>query len=123
VAGCGIGDGGVGLPAQRAGDTFPGVREEIRGTLEVAANGCFELVVDGSRWYAIWPVGSQRDDLVRLPEGQVVAEGDTVVGIGALTPTGPLVAQGGYWQNALSICAPGADQVLVLDIATVEPAP
>jgi hypothetical protein len=88
----------------------------------VAPNGCFELLIDDSRWYVIWPVGSQRDDRVRLPNGQVVADGGTVVGIGAFTPTAPLAADGGYWQDAAGFRAPGDQEVLVLDTAAVDPA-
>ncbi|MEI7743626.1 MAG: hypothetical protein WCK58_07745 [Chloroflexota bacterium] len=110
------------LPAQRPGETYPGVREEIHGTLEVASNGCFELVVDGTPQFVIWPAGSQLDDRVRLPDGQVVVEGAAVTGIGASTPTAPLVAKGGYWANALSFCAQGDKEVIVLDTATVDPA-
>jgi hypothetical protein len=93
LAACSIGEGGIGLPVQRPGEAYPGVRQEVRGPLEVAANGCFELVIDERPWYVIWPSGSQRDDRVLLPNGQLVAEGATVVGIGAFTPTAPLVAK------------------------------
>jgi hypothetical protein len=121
VAGCGIGEGGMGLPAQLPDESYPGVRQGVRGTLAVTPFGCIELRIDEGRWFVIWPAGSRLDDRVRLPDSQVVAEGDIVVGVGAFTPTAPLWARGGYWQNALGSCAPGEEAVLVLDSATVDP--
>lgn len=112
----------MGLPAQRPGETYPGVRQEIRGALAITPFGCIELEVDAENWFVIWPVGSQLDDRVRLADGQVVADGNAVTGMGAFTPTAPLWVKGGYWENALGSCAPGADEVLVLDSATVDPA-
>jgi hypothetical protein len=121
AAGCEIGQGG-GLPAQVQGETYPGVRVEIRGALATTPYGCRQLEIDGETWFVIWPAGSGLADGVRLPGGQVVAEGDAVVGIGAFTPTAPLAATNEYWRRTFISCAPGAEEVLVLDVATVDPA-
>ena len=95
--------------------------EEIRGVLASTPYGCRELGVDGEKWFVIWPAGSRLDDGIQLPTGQVVGEGDTVVGIGAFTLTEPLAAASEYWLRTFIECAPGADEVLVLDVAAVDP--
>jgi hypothetical protein len=119
--GCGIGQGG-GLPTQFSDEAYPGVRDEVRGTFESTSYGCRMLEVDGETWYVIWPAGSRLDNGIRLPDGSLVDEGDTVVGIGALTPTAPLAAANEYWRRQFIDCAKGAEEVLVLDAATVDPA-
>ncbi len=122
LAGCGIGEGGMGLPTQLPNESYAGIRQAVRGTLAVTPFGCIELQIDEEGWFVIWPAGSRLLDGVGLPNGEVVVEGDTVVGIGAFTPTAPLWARGGYWQNALGSCAPDDEEVLVLDSAAVDPA-
>jgi hypothetical protein len=111
---------GLGLPVPIAGESYPGERKDVTGVLEVASNGCLQLGVDGQRYFVIWPTGSMLDDRVRLPNGQVVREGQTVTGTGALTPSAPLVAQrDSYWASAIGFCAPDATEVLVLDSAAL----
>jgi hypothetical protein len=111
-------EGGMGLPAKIDGETYPGPRGELRGTVVVAENGCVELEVDGRRWFVIWPSGARLDTLVRLPDGTVLDEGDTVEAIGGPTAVAPLVGDGGgYWGHAIGFCAPDATEVLVLDEA------
>lgn len=109
---------GLGLPAQRAGETYPGERRDLRGVLRLGPRSCLELEVAGVRHFVIWPPGSQDADRVRLPNGEVVREGQEIVGRGALTRTAPLSGpEGSYWNTAFDICAPNADEVLVLDNA------
>jgi hypothetical protein len=118
LAACGVGEGGMGLPHQLAGETYPGDRMAVAGELVVAQNGCLELNVDGARYFVIWPAGATLDAFVRLPNGDVIGEGDRVEGTAALTPTAPLTAnRDGYWANAIGFCAPEAAEVLVMDIA------
>lgn len=115
---CGLGEGGLGLPRQLGGETYPGDRFTLDGVMQVSSNGCFQLKWQGRIHYVIWPAGSTLDDQVRLPNGEVIREGDHVTGIGALTPTAPLVAnRDGYWAYAIGYCAPGAEEVIVLDSA------
>lgn len=114
----GIGEGGMGLPVQRDGESYLGPRGDIRGTLRVADSGCIELETGDQRWFVIWPSGSRLDAFVRLPDGTVLDEGDDLVGLGGATPVAPLVAAGGYWTTAIGFCARDAREVLVLDEVT-----
>lgn len=110
--------GGPGLPQQLAGERYPGARRVLAGTVELADNGCVNVVLDGRSLFAIWPAGSALDDVVRLPDGQVLADGDRVTGSGALSPVAPLVADpGGYWANVIGFCDPDADVLVVFDSA------
>ena len=112
----------MGLPRQIAGETYPGERRELSGVLEVADNGCLNLTMDGATRFVIWPAGSTQDDRVRLPDGEFITVGDEVAGIGALTPTAPLVAnRDGFWASAIGYCAPDASEVVVLDSARRAP--
>ncbi|MBW3613563.1 MAG: hypothetical protein KY392_06865 [Chloroflexi bacterium] len=52
-------EGGMGLPQQLDGETYPGDRRAISAEVEVADNGCAYLVVDGAALLAIWPRGSE----------------------------------------------------------------
>lgn len=123
VAGCGLGmpgegegEGGLGLPQQLPGETYPGERRQITGQLEITDVGCLHVVVDGESHFVIWPGGAELADAVRLPSGEELRPGDTVLGTGALTPVAPLTAEGdGYWAHAIGFCAPEADRVLVFD--------
>ncbi len=118
VAGCGLGEAGMGLPHQSAGLTFPGERQELRAVLEVAENGCLLLALDGQRYFVVWPAGAVEADRVRLPNGEVVREGDTIIGTGAFTPTAPWVThKDDYWSRAVSYCASGQAEMVVLDSA------
>jgi hypothetical protein len=108
--------GGMGLPQQLPGERYPGADRELAGTVELQENGCINVVVNGESLLAIWPAGSALDDLVRLPDGTVLADGDTLTAAGSLTPTAPLVAdRNGYWANVIGFCAPDAKRVVVLD--------
>ena len=121
IAACLPGQMGIGLPHQITGETYPGDRHELSGLLEVADNGCLNLALDDGTHFVIWPTGSSLDNLVRLPDGEVIAEGNLVVGTGAFTPTAPLVANRGYWANAIGYCSPNAAEVIVLDSARSGP--
>jgi hypothetical protein len=120
VAACSGPDGlgGMEMPRQRDGETYPGMRRDIVGIVEVTPDGCIGVKVDDRSYFAIWPRGSEQGEAVRLPGGEVIAAGDRIAGVGALTPVAPLVADpNGYWAYVIGFCAPGAREVLVLDAA------
>jgi len=122
LVGCQPGQVGMGLPRQHDGESYTGDRQHLTGVLEVASNGCINIDLNPGTYLIIWPKGSDYADLgqspagVRLPDGHVIAPGDTLSGTGALTPTAPLVAnRDGYWSHAIGYCAPGASEVVVFD--------
>ena len=124
LSGCWIGEGGMPLPRQHAGETYPGDRRELSGVLEVSDFGCLNIALDGETYLVIWPAGSDYADLgdrpqgVLLPGGQVIAEGDPVVGTGAFTSTEPLLAnRDSSLAYAIGGCAPDASEVIVFDTA------
>ena len=123
VGGCGLGEAGMPLPRQQAGQSYPGDRQEFAGVLDVSDFGCFNLAVNDERLFVIWPTGSDYANsdnqyAVRLPGGAVVADGESVIGTGAFTPTAPLLAQRDTsLAYALRSCAPDASEVVVLDTA------
>lgn len=113
--------GGPGLPVQRSGESYPGARRPVFATFEIAGNGCFELDIDGTNHFVIWPMGSSLDGpvQVRLPDGTVLASGDPIDGTGAFTRRAPLTAdRNGYWATVIGFCAPDATEVVVLDSAS-----
>jgi hypothetical protein len=117
VAGC-AGEAGLGLPHQRQGETYPGERHTITGTLVVASNGCLHVAVDGTPHFVIWPAGAELGNRVKLGWFEELREGETVRAVAAFTPVGPLVAdRNGYWAYAIGYCAPNAEEVLVFDKA------
>ena len=124
LGGCWLGQAGMELPHQLPGESYPGDRGELTGVLDVADNGCRHIVLDAGTYFVIWPSGSDAADLgelpagVRLPGGDVIADGDTLVGTGALTPTAPLTAdRNGWWAHVIGYCAPDASEVFVFDSA------
>lgn len=115
------------MPERRSGESYPGERMEINGEVTAADNGCVFVAVDGDAVFAIWPSGSEGPDdsgsRLRLPNGESVREGDSIVGIGVLTPTEPLISdRNGYWANVIGYCDPNADAVLALEEAQLAPA-
>ncbi|HSK51423.1 MAG TPA: hypothetical protein VLA44_01610, partial [Clostridia bacterium] len=93
-------------------------RRDLAGTVELGDNGCVNVVLDGRSLFVIWPAGSALDDVVRLPDGEVLADGDPVRGTGAVSPIAPLVEdRGGYWANVIGFCGPAADVLIVFDSA------
>lgn len=123
LAGCGLGEARKPLPQQQAGVAYPGDRQELSGVLDVSDYGCFNLALDDERFLVIWPAGSDRTDLgdeyaLRLPSGEVIANGDGVVGTGAFTPKAPLLAERDSAQAyAIRGCALDASEVIVFDSA------
>jgi hypothetical protein len=123
AGGCDVGEGGLPLPRQHDGESYPGDRQALRGVMEVTDWGCKNLATDGGSYLVIWPANSEEvavDDLwaVRLPNGDVVGDGDPVVGTGAFTPTAPLEANRdtplAHW---VGNCAADLSEVIVLDSA------
>lgn len=68
-------------------DDFPpltGKLQEVSGTVFNPGNGCFALADElGAMTWIVWPAGSARsdgvEDGIRLPNGDVVNTGDTVL--------------------------------------------
>jgi hypothetical protein len=115
------------LPSQHDGESYGGERLALTGELSVAANGCINITLNTGSYLVIWPKGSDYADLgsspagVRLPNGHVIAPGDTLSGTGALTATAPLVAnRDGYWAHVIGYCAPGASEIVVFDSVNPE---
>jgi hypothetical protein len=115
---------GMGVPQQFPADVFPGDRRPLRLQVHVAANGCFLGSLDetgeDTRYLVVWPAGTElgsRGDELRLPDGGVVHDGDELGADGLLMPTADLTGFGkdGFWDFAVGFCAPGANDVLVLD--------
>lgn len=123
LAGCGLGEAGMPLPKQQAGVAYPGNRQDLAGVLDVSDFGCFNLALDDEHFLVIWPAGSDyadQDDeyALQLPSGEVIADGDGVVGTGAFTPTAPLLAErDSSLAYAIRGCAPDAAEVIVFDTA------
>jgi hypothetical protein len=111
------------LPRQEAGQAYPGLRQELRGEFELSDSGCMNLTLESGTYLVIWPARSEETEVedrwaVRLPNGQVVAEGDTVVGTGAFTPAAPVLANPGtLMAQWVTYCAPDASEVIVFDSA------
>ena len=112
---------GMGLPQQRANEVYPGTRMALEGVLQIADDGCFQLLMNGNRTFVIWPPGASQDGPVRirLPDGGVIGEGDALKATGAFTPVAPLIAdRNGYWATTIGFCAPESEEVIVLDSAS-----
>lgn len=112
----GEGEAGIGLPQQRPGEEYPGEREELAGTLEVTDRGCITVVIEDESFLVVWPAGSELDDAVRLPNGQVLPPDARIAGVGAKVRADVLTADAnGYWSNAIGFCAPEDEHVVVFD--------
>ena len=108
--------GGFGVPAQLAGETYPGPRRAIASVLEGDDVGCLEAAVDGAPRFVIWPAGARLDHGVRLADGTILRPGDPFDRVGALTPIEPLAADpNGFWASLIGFCAPASREALVLD--------
>lgn len=106
----------MGLPTQLAGETYPGPRRELTGSIEVAENGCVYFSDGGVQRLAVFPRGSELSSPVRLPDGSELADGEAVRAIGSLVaadamPGGP----DGYWAMVTGYCSGSAAEVAVLD--------
>lgn len=111
------GEGGMGLPHQLDGESYPGARGPIDAEVEVADNGCVYLDVDGKELLAIWPRGSELSEPVRLPDETEIADGDRIEGTGTLMDAAALAGgPDGYWAMVTGFCAgDGSRDVVVLD--------
>ncbi len=67
LGGCSLGQGGMELPHQLPGESYPGDRLELTGALDVADNGCRHIVLDAGTYLVIWPSGSDYVDSVNCP--------------------------------------------------------
>ena len=120
ATGCTGGDeealGGPGLPQQIQGETYPGPRQELTGAIELASNGCVNLVTDAGPRMVIWPAGSELAGPVRLPDGTPLADGDRIRGTGAKVRVDALAGGAdGYWGSVIGFCDPDAREVIVFD--------
>jgi hypothetical protein len=117
VAGC----AGSGIPKQQPGETYPGERHEVTGTVEW--DGCARLRLDdGTSHAVIWPESATNgSDIVNLGWFQRdVVEGDWIEGTAALTPVVdlPYWGESGYWESVLGTCIRlGETEALVFDEA------
>lgn len=110
--------GGMGVPQQFEGETYPGPAATVAGTVWVAEDGCVYLIDDRPR-LIVWPSGSQLSDPVRLPDGTELADGDEVTLEGRLVLAADLPGGAdGYWGMVTGFCDAGGDQVLVADRVT-----
>jgi len=116
--------GGIGIPKQQAGETYPGERSDVVGTIEVDGYGCIRVRLDdGASFAAIWPASANqgRDDYVNLGWFQRdLGDGDQVRGTAALTPLASLPSwdNNGYWRYALGACVQdGETEAIVFDSA------
>jgi len=108
--------GGPGLPQQLPGETYPGARQELAAAIELARNGCVNLVTDDGSRMVIWPAGSELADPVRLPDGTRLTDGDRIRGTGAIVPVNALAGgPDGYWDSIIGFCDPDARDVVVFD--------
>lgn len=108
--------GGPGLPQQLPGETYPGARQELTGEIELASNGCVNLMTEGGPKMVIWPAGSELGDPVRLPDGAPLAHGDRIRGTGASVQVDALAGGAdGYWASVIGFCDPDASEVVVFD--------
>ena len=49
--------GGMGVLQQIPGERYPGADRALTGTVELLANGCVNVVVEGESLLALWPAG------------------------------------------------------------------
>jgi hypothetical protein len=117
--------GGIGIPQQQPGETYPGDRHDVTGTIEIDSYGCIRVALAGGGSYpVIWPASASQgaDDYVNLGWFQAdLGNGDRVRGTAALTPLASLPHWGSmnYWQDALGACiADGVTEALVFDSAS-----
>jgi hypothetical protein len=118
--------GGIGIPKQQPGETYPGERREVAGTIEIDGYGCIRVRLDdGTSDAAIWPSSANQgqDDYVNLGWFQSdLGDGDRVRGTAAVIPLASLrgwEGEGsGYWRYALGACVEdGETQAIVFDSA------
>jgi hypothetical protein len=108
--------GGPGLPQQIRGETYPGLRQELTGAIQLATNGCVNLLTEDGPKMVIWPAGSQLGDPVRLPDGAPLADGDGIRGTGAIVQVNALAGGAdGYWASVIGFCDREAREVVVFD--------
>jgi hypothetical protein len=113
LAACSSGDdraddrGGMNLPAQRDGESYPGARGPVAGTVARQPNGCFRLATPTGTRLVVWPRGSGQDPqdgaVIRLASGRRLHDGDRVSGTGLEFPvTGLAGVPDGYWGGGWS---------------------
>lgn len=122
LAGCSGEDNeaGMGLPNHRPGESYPGARGPVTGTVRQQSNGCFRMDTPAGSRLVVWPGDSDHDPedptYIRLPSGRRVHDGDRVAGTGLEYPATALPGvPDGYWGGVITFCAPDDATVLVLD--------
>ena len=108
------------LPNHRRGETYPGARGPVGGTVALQPNGCFRLDTPAGGRLVVWPRGAEQDPddatAILLPTGRRLHDGDRVAGTGLEYPAAALPGvPDGYWGGVVSFCAPKDRTVLVLD--------
>lgn len=109
--------GGMGLPSQFDGESYPGPRRPIGGRFTVADNGCFLLRDGGAQHLVVWPADAAHGGAeVVLGDGTRVADGAAVQGQGTVLAVERLARwPDGYWGQVVEFCDPGAREVVVFD--------
>lgn len=125
VAACGLGEGGTGLAHQRDGEDYPGDRRELTGVVN-GGPACWHIALDEGSYFVIWPPSTADEPVgdewgAKLPQGDVIAAGDTVTGTGAFTQTEPLAVGNAYWDHVFGLCDVAAAEVVVFDVARLGP--
>lgn len=125
VAAC----GGIGIPKQQPGESYPGDRHEVTATIRQTMDGCLRLEVDGGETYpVVWPASASQgnDDWVSLGWFQPdLGVGDRVRGSAVLVAAASLPGWNseypGYWTDAIGQCVERGDgtqsPVLIFDTA------
>lgn len=113
-------EGGMGVPQQRPGESYPGARGPVDGAVALQSNGCFRIETAAGSRLVVWPRGTRQDPqdgaVLRLPSGDRLGDGDRVTGTGLELPvTGLPGVPDGYWGSVVTFCAPDDATVLVLD--------
>ena len=112
----GDGQGGMGLPQQLAGETYPGPREQLSGELRVGSEGCAYIVIDEVSRLVIWPSGSTLANPVRLPDGSDLSDGQGLRGTGGVIATEALPGgPDGYWAHVTGFCTGDVPEAVVFD--------
>ncbi len=119
-------EGGFGTPAQTDGE-FPVVNpaQPVRGQLDLAENGCWYVIINGTAYLTVFPVGSATPmsdaGAIVVPDGGPLRSGAPVDGAVRWFDVDRVPGgEAGRWGNYISFCRPQHPSLAVFD--TIEPA-